>query len=71
MKSYLYAVKALKNRVTNEPVAVIVIESTESTRFTEQDLSEVLNNQEMYLAEIVVTLSQHIPTPNQARERGL
>ena len=71
MQSLLYAVKSIKDKNSQLPIAVIVVESTDSDAFKENLLKKVLDGQEIYLAEIITKLYEHIPTLNQATVRGL
>lgn len=69
MKSRLYAVSCVKKN--EEPFAVIVVESLNMDRFSEDTLKTTLEEQSDYLGHIVCVLRDYIPEPNTARSLGL
>jgi hypothetical protein len=70
MPSRLYAVLGI-NGVSGNPVAVMVVESTDPNRWDEALLKAVMKEQEEYLAELVMRLKEYIPDPSGASEKGL
>lgn len=69
MKSALYAAKRIDDS-EGKPIAIVVVEAIESDRFEEATIKPKLERQENYLAKIINTLYEHIPSVNQARARG-
>ncbi|MCB9983725.1 MAG: hypothetical protein H6861_08675 [Rhodospirillales bacterium] len=69
MKSRLYAVSCVKKN--EESFAVIVVESLEMDRFSEDILKVALEEQSDYLGHIVCVLRNYIPEPNAAESLGL
>ena len=64
MKATLIAVMRLD--VKDTPVAVVVVESTYSNKYTENQIKLFLEEQQEYLAEMVVSLESYIPKPSNA-----
>lgn len=70
MKSCLYAAKRLHDS-SGLPVAVIVVESINPTRFLDADLHATLSNIDRDYGRIIRTLREFIPTPFNAAASGL
>lgn len=70
MKSRLYAVKRIDSDNGNQ-LAVLVVESLSQDRFNEQELKNKLDQEEGYFAELITKLKSHIPSLDNARQRGL
>ena len=68
MKSRLYAVKRI-DADNGKHLGVIVIESTDSKRYKEDDLKSKIEQQEKYLAELILILKPHIPSLSNAEKR--
>ena len=64
MKATLLAVMRLD--VKDTPVAVVVVESTYLNKYTENQIKLFLEEQQEYLAEMVVSLESYIPKPSNA-----
>ncbi len=64
MKATLLAVMRLD--VKDTPVAVVVVESISSSKYTEKQIKLFLREQQEYLAEMVVSLESYIPKPSNA-----
>ena len=65
MKSTLYAV--LRLDVKHTPIAVVVVESTDNDKYTEEQIKGILEEQEHYLAEMIFNLNKYIPKPSNAK----
>jgi len=65
MKSNLFAV--LRLDVKNTPIAVIVVESVDSTKYTEKQIKKFLEDQQDYLSEMIISLEKFIPKPSNAQ----
>ena len=64
MKSRLYA--ALRIDKDNQPLAIILVESEDKTKYTEKQIHKILLDQENYLVEIISALENYIPKPSNA-----
>lgn len=64
MQSKLYAV--LRLDVLEKPMAVIVVESTNPTKFSEKKVKKILMDQQDYLATMIAGLEQYIHKPSNA-----
>ncbi|WP_298627007.1 hypothetical protein [uncultured Legionella sp.] len=70
MKSVLYAVKRITDH-KGDAVAIILVESTETLRFSENLLKEKLDQEEAFIADLITKFREHIPMPSTAKKRGL
>ncbi|KXO74910.1 hypothetical protein [Brucella anthropi] len=70
MKSCLYAAKRLHD-AAEAPVAVIVVEAIDSSRFEADNLRAILENIDRDYGRIIRTLRSFIPTPFNAAASGL
>ncbi|MCC9655601.1 hypothetical protein [Rhodopirellula halodulae] len=71
MRSRLYCGCRIKDTDENEPIAVIVIESTEPDRFTEDELKAALLRGEMrFLSDLVEGLRDSVMNPSRVAELG-
>lgn len=64
MKSTLFAV--LRLDVKSNPIAVVVVESTNSNKYNENQIKKILEDQKDYLAEMISNLEAYIPKPSNA-----
>lgn len=69
MKSKMYAVMRVDS-TAGEQLAVIVVESTDSARFTEDFLKEKLEQECPFIAELITKLGEHIPSLPDAKGKG-
>lgn len=69
MKAVFFAVKRIDGP-NRQPLAVLVVESKNANQFPEAMIKGILDNEEMYLAEIIHCLRDHIPDPQDASQRG-
>jgi hypothetical protein len=69
MKAVFFAVKRI-DAPNKQPLAVLVVESKNANQFPEATIKDILDNEEMYLAEIIHCLKDHIPDPQDALKRG-
>ncbi len=69
MKSRLYAVLTIKNN--GDLFGVLVVESTQGDRFSEEQIKPILLDQNDFLAETIRQLKDFIPKPSNAATRGL
>ncbi|HAT6978607.1 TPA: hypothetical protein F8R96_14810 [Legionella pneumophila] len=69
MRSKLYAVQRI-DAINGEPLAVLVVESLTSNRFDENKLKDTLNQEESYLSELIAKLRDHIPSLENAKQKG-
>jgi hypothetical protein len=65
MKSNLFAVLRLDNQ--GKPLAVIVVESTDSKKYDEKNIKKILENEQDYLTEMIVSLEKFIHKPSDAK----
>lgn len=65
MRSVLYAVMRI-DTLNGKPIGLIVIESTNKNKYTERQLKRILDKQKGYLAEMILTFYDFIPTPQYA-----
>lgn len=70
MQSKLLAVKRIDG-LEGRPVAVLVIESTNKAAFAENDLVAKLNGVSSEYGRMVQILERHIPSPQDAADKGL
>lgn len=70
MPSRLYAAMRI-NDVEDRPIAVMVVESTEQERWSEDALRAEMQDQVQYLGELVGRLKEYIPIPSNAGSKGL
>ena len=66
MKSSMLCVIRLD--VRNKPIAVIVVESINTNKYTEDEIKTTLLTQQEYLAEMIFSLKQYIPKPSTAKK---
>jgi len=64
MKSTLFA--ALRLDIKDDAIAVIVVESTTMSKYTEKQIKKILEEQEVYLSEMITSLEKYIPKPSNA-----
>lgn len=69
MKPVCFAVKRIDG-TNKQPLAVLVVESKNANQFPEATIKDILDNEELYLAEIIHCLRDHIPDPQDALKRG-
>ena len=70
MQSKLFAVKRIVSP-DDRPIAVLVVESTKSGNFTENELKEKLHDVSREFGKMIQAVKHHIPTPQNAEESGL
>ncbi|MEW4529403.1 hypothetical protein [Maioricimonas sp. JC845] len=71
MKSSLYCACTVQTNGSPQPEAVVVIESTDSLRYTEDDLKRILTEDRLnYIARLIEMLRPWIGDIGLARERG-
>ncbi len=71
MKSRLYCGCRIHSRDGQVPVAVLVIESTESDRFEEEWLREQLKRTELlFLSDLIESVSPHVAMPSEIAKLG-
>lgn len=70
MQSKLFAVKRIDNH-NGQPIALILVESTNATQFTEDDIKDILTKEERVIGELIVQLKEYIPLPFNAKSKGL
>lgn len=71
MKSRLYCACAIQIDSTPKPIAVIVIESTDPTRYTEEQLEAVLtNDRSSYVGRLIEMLRPYLGDLGNARKDG-
>lgn len=64
MKSELFAV--LRLTFDTKHIGVLVIESTQKTKYNEKQIKEFLDGQKEYLSKMIHTLEAYIPKPSNA-----
>ncbi|WP_166416951.1 hypothetical protein [Cochlodiniinecator piscidefendens] len=70
MPSKLIAVKKVVDR-NDRPIALIVVESTKSNEFDENDLQCALTIAATDCAHLLTVWKDHLPTPSAAQDEGL
>lgn len=71
MQSSLYCACTVRNGQTTCPVAVVVVESTDTQRYEQQELRDVLtDDRRAYIARMVEMLHPWLGDPDDAKERG-
>jgi hypothetical protein len=71
MKSALYCACAIQNNGSPQPVAVIVVESTDSSRYTEDELIKILSDdRKNYIARLIEMLRPWLGDAGEARKKG-
>jgi hypothetical protein len=71
MKSRLYYGWQIRSVNGNQPLAVIIVESTEPDRWTENELSVFFRKRKRELCEFIDRFKQHLPEISAASKRGL
>ncbi len=69
MQSRVFAVLRIKNDA--DPLVIIVVESIENTRFIENDIKKILQDQNVFLVHTINNLKDYIPRPSIAKEGGI
>ncbi len=69
MNSVFFAIKRI-NGNNKQPLAVLVVESKTELRFNENNIKKILEDQESYFSEMIHSLREYIPDPDNATERG-
>lgn len=72
MKSRMYFAWRILDRPKERPLAVLVIESTDPLKFSENELLELFQKDEgRYLSDLIEAILPQIPDERLARERGM
>ena len=71
MKSRLYYAYRVMDTRNRNPIAAIVVESTDGDRFTRDELDQVFNNQErVFMSDLLEVLQPHLTVPSDAAKAG-
>ena len=65
MKSKLYASIRIDD-LSGHPLAIVVVESLEKNKYSEVQIKKILDEHKTYLAEMVTTFEDYIPSPSAA-----
>jgi len=72
MKSRIYCGVKIANTAGNEPLGLVVIESTDPNRFDEDQLRSVLQKQQLgFLSDLAEGVRPYIANPSDLREIGM
>jgi len=70
MKSRMYGAMRIDNQ-RGEQIAIILVESTDGSRFLEDELKSILKHEITFISELIMQLKEYIPMSISAKEKGL